>query len=133
MSTTRILPCATGADLDSRAGVRPESPEFLYLIRRLIRSPVMAIHGFYSHAGNSYASISLPQASSFLSDEIRIVNKAAEIALNEILGDTRCTQPFILSVGSTPTAHAASTESKQLLSQALNGKLELHAGKVSEQ
>jgi len=93
----------------------------------------MAIHGFYGHAGNSYASTSLPQASSFLSDEVRTVNKAAEIALNEISGDTRCTQPFILSVGSTPTAHAASTKAKQLLSQTLHGKLELHAGKVSEQ
>jgi len=93
----------------------------------------MAIHGFYGHAGNSYASTSLPQASSFLSDEVRTVNEAAEIALNEISGDTRCTQPFILSVGSTPTAHVASTEAKQLLSQALHGKLELHAGKVFEQ
>lgn len=133
MSTTIVISCATGTDLDSRAGVRPESPEFLNLVRRLIRSPVMAIHGFYGHAGNSYVSTSLPQASSFLSDEVRTVNKAAEIALNEISGDTRCTQPFILSVGSTPTAHAASTEAKQQLLQALHGRLELHAGKVFEQ
>ncbi|KAF5356085.1 hypothetical protein D9756_003737 [Leucocoprinus leucothites] len=115
----------------NRAGVRPESPDFLDLVKRLLASPAVSIHGFYGHAGNSYGSTSLFEATSFLSGEVQTVNKAAEITLNEISALSEVghyTQPFILSVGSTPTAHAAGAGARQLLSQTLRGKLELHAG-----
>lgn len=36
--------------------------------------------------------------------------------------------PFVLSVGSTPTTHAASAATRLKLKQELNGVLELHAG-----
>lgn len=95
-------------------------------------SPVISVHGFYGHAGNAYGSTSLPEASSFLSHEVQTVNRAAEIALEEISkgsDNSHHSQPFVLSIGSTPTAHAAGAESRQILSESLHGKLELHAGK----
>lgn len=36
--------------------------------------------------------------------------------------------PFVLSVGSTPTAHAVTPETKAKLYPSLHGKLEIHAG-----
>jgi D-serine deaminase-like pyridoxal phosphate-dependent protein len=100
---------------------------------KLLTSPAISIHGFYGHAGNSYGSTSLCEASSFLSVEVQTVNKAAEIVLGEISkqnsGTVHRSNPFVLSVGSTPTAHAASAEARQILSQTLHGNLELHAGK----
>lgn len=119
------------ANVVSRAGVHPESQEFLDLIQSLLSSSAVSIHGFYSHASNSYGSTSLSEASSFLSGEVQIVNRAAELALKKIAEHpnvTHCTQPFVLSVGSTPTAHAAGGEALQSLSKILHGSLELHAG-----
>ena len=37
-------------------------------------------------------------------------------------------QPFVLSVGSTPTANAAGAETRERLTRDLHGVLELHAG-----
>ncbi|KAF9453848.1 hypothetical protein P691DRAFT_694040 [Macrolepiota fuliginosa MF-IS2] len=118
----------------NRAGIRPESQEFRDLLKILLGSPAISIHGFYGHAGNSYGSTSLSDASSFLSDEVQTVNAAAEIALEEISKTTEAShysRPFVLSVGSTPAAHAASAETRRLLSQILHGNLELHAGNYS--
>lgn len=59
------------------------------------------------------------------------VNSAAEAALavlNVSLNKEHHQQPFVLSVGSTPTAHVASTETRAMLSSTLHGVLELHAG-----
>ena len=60
------------------------------------------------------------------------MNGAAKLA-QELLSSTasRHTRPFVLSVGSTPTAHAFSEPSNEVLDQLkteLHGKLELHAG-----
>ena len=96
-----------------------------------MKSPAITLHGFYGHAGNSYGSKSLSEASEFLSKEVDSVNTAAKSALDMIVNsypDAVVSKPFVLSVGSTPTAHAASAETKQLLSQMLYGALELHAG-----
>ena len=115
----------------SRAGVSPGSPEFYALIDVLLKSSAIILHGFYGHAGNAYASTSLSEASKFLSGEVAAVNDAARATLELISHSTpsaTLTQPFILSVGSTPTAHAASVETRKTLSQALHGTLELHAG-----
>jgi len=115
----------------NRAGVRPESQEFRDLLKKLLASPVISIHGFYGHASTAYGSTSLLEASSFLSTEVQTVNKAAEIALEEISkspDDSHHSRPFVLSVGSTPSAHAAGAETRRLLSQSLHGNLELHAG-----
>ncbi|KAK7468866.1 hypothetical protein VKT23_003366 [Stygiomarasmius scandens] len=114
-----------------RAGVPPTSPFFETLVTALLTSPVISIFGFYIHAGNAYASKSFDQASNFLSSEVENVNTAAGIALKlmtEKLNLQPPNQPFILSVGSTPTAHAASSETRARLSSLLHGSLELHAG-----
>ena len=113
-----------------RAGVSPGSLTFENLIRTLVVSPAISLYGFYAHAGNAYASTSFDQASSFLSAEVESVNSAAELALKiaSSLGVELISQPFVLSVGSTPTAHAASAETKAKLSSLLHGSLELHAG-----
>ncbi|KAE9408117.1 hypothetical protein BT96DRAFT_1013592 [Gymnopus androsaceus JB14] len=113
-----------------RAGVSPGSLTFENLIRTLVVSPAISLYGFYAHAGNAYASTSFDQASSFLSAEVESVNSAAEFALKTAssMGVELISQPFVLSVGSTPTAHAASAETKAKLSSLLHGSLELHAG-----
>lgn len=111
----------------NRAGVSPGSQEFTSLLEVILNSPAISLHGFYGHAGNSYASTSLSEASNFLSSEVQVVNIAAQTALG-ILPQSRFasahTQPFILSVGATPTAHAASTK----VAKGMYGNLELHAG-----
>ncbi|TFK41192.1 hypothetical protein BDQ12DRAFT_679050 [Crucibulum laeve] len=115
----------------NRAGVGPKSPELASLLDVLFDSPAISVHGFYGHAGNSYGSTSLSEASNFLSSEVDMVNTAAKLAKDKLarsLNPDAHAQPFVLSVGSTPTAHAASAETKALLEKHLHGNLELHAG-----
>jgi len=115
----------------SRAGVVPGSQEFLSLLEIVLSSQSTILYGFYGHAGDSYGSTSLSEASAFLSGEVESVNVAAKYALEAMdsyYSEAAVSRPFVLSVGSTPTAHAASAETRKLLSQILHGKLELHAG-----
>jgi D-serine ammonia-lyase len=115
-----------------RAGVPPDSPSFETLMTVLFKSPAISVHGFYAHAGNSYQSTSMPEAVGYLSSEVVTANDAATLALKMLPESPNAafhSQPFVLSVGSTPTAHAASAESKKQLASLLNGSLELHAGK----
>lgn len=115
----------------NRAGVTPGSVEFNELIKILSASSSISIYGFYAHSGKSYASTSQSEASSFLSVEIQSVNSAARLALDELSKSPSVCgvqKPFVLSVGSTPTAHAASAETRQRLAGELHGTLEIHAG-----
>jgi len=120
------------AALYRRAGVVPGSPGFEILLKAILASPAISLHGFYSHAGNSYGSTGLSQASSFLSSEVETTNEAAKLALALISswpgwkGDRR--PKLVLSVGATPTAHSASAETRAQLGSLLYGTLELHAG-----
>ncbi|KAF9475980.1 hypothetical protein BDN70DRAFT_883004 [Pholiota conissans] len=115
----------------NRAGVIPGSSDFFGLLETSLKSPAIILHGFYGHAGNAYGSTSLSEASEFLSKEVESVNDAAKSAL-ELISSTYpnavVSNPFVLSVGSTPTAHAASAEARKALSKILHGVLELHAG-----
>ncbi|KAG5720200.1 D-serine dehydratase [Termitomyces sp. T112] len=114
-----------------RAGVVASTPQFEELLSVLFSSPAISVYGFYGHAGNSYASKSSSEASTFLSAEVEAVNAAAEAGLSALslsLDRAVHQQPFVLSVGSTPTAHAASSETRASLSTSLHGVLELHAG-----
>ncbi|KAF7327941.1 D-ser-dehydrat domain-containing protein [Mycena kentingensis (nom. inval.)] len=116
-----------------RAGVSTSSELFIPFLKQLFDSPSVLVHGFYIHAGNSYASTSEDEAAKYLSGEVHAVNDAAAIALPLLAASKNVnlyTDPFILSVGSTPTAHAATPDSavRTALSQLLNGKLEIHAG-----
>lgn len=117
-----------------RAGLAPSSPLLVKLLETIVSScPHVSVHGFYVHAGQSYASRSASEADSFLSTEVRSVNDAARLA-KPILASSldRHSQPFVLSVGSTPTAHAANLASSastlNRLGAELEGALELHAG-----
>jgi D-serine ammonia-lyase len=97
----------------------------------MMQSPAVSIYGFYGHAGNSYASTSLSEATSFLAEEVKVVNDAARITLDVLAQQLKRgppDTPFVLSVGSTPTAQAASTGTKTRLGKELCGTLELHAG-----
>ncbi|KAH9944334.1 uncharacterized protein BXZ73DRAFT_39476 [Epithele typhae] len=114
-----------------RAGIRPDSPTFELLLRAVLASPSISIYGFYTHAGNSYASTSFDQATQYLLEEINAVNSAAALAMKIIAstpGLSQSAEPYVLSVGATPTAHAATKELRTKLEASLNGVLELHAG-----
>lgn len=115
--------------LTRRAGVSVGSLVFNELVTASFKSKFIDVYGFYCHAGNAYASTSLGQAANFLSSEVVAVNDAAKAALEILSAIEPSEKPsFVLSVGSTPTAHAASGETRKLLSEYLYGTLELHAG-----
>jgi len=114
-----------------RAGVVPGSAAFETLLEDIHGTSTISLYGFYCHAGDSYGSTSPSQASSFLSSEVETVNQAAKMALDRMLGwpgGKVERPPFVLSIGSTPTAHCASVETRARLQSMLYGTLELHAG-----
>ncbi len=116
-----------------RAGLRPETPAFRALLDAALVSSSISIYGFYTHAGNSYASTSFDDASNFLLSEVNAVNTAAGLALQIIAatpGLSQPREPYVLSVGATPTAHAATPELRASLEPSLHGVLELHAGEL---
>ena len=113
-----------------RAGVVPKSPAFNILVQKILGSKYVSLYGFYCHAGDAYGSTSLKEAASFLSSEVQLVNDAARITLDTFNGGSPYDSSLVLSVGSTPSAHAASEETRAQLRDTLNGILELHAGKV---
>ncbi|ORX35544.1 hypothetical protein BD324DRAFT_59611 [Kockovaella imperatae] len=105
-----------------RAGLPPQSQQMKELVEAVLACSAVSIFGFYSHFGQSYASKSLDNASDYFKGEIECVNSAAQVARSlGAKGD------WILSVGATPTAHAAVQETHQAM-QGLEGALELHAG-----
>ncbi|RSH89097.1 hypothetical protein EHS25_002763 [Saitozyma podzolica] len=101
-----------------RAGVPPQSEQMRDNIKAALASDHVEIYGFYSHFGQSYASKSLSKASEYLSGEVECVNSAARVAR-----DLGATNPFVLSVGATPTAHAATQGAG--IDEGLEGALEL--------
>ncbi|KAG9006561.1 hypothetical protein FRB90_009864 [Tulasnella sp. 427] len=136
-SKTPVTPWSVFVKVDpgyKRAGVVPGSAEFLALMENILEAGTSVdLYGFYCHAGNSYGSKTLTEASSYLSDEIDTVLKAARIARTGPTG-TYDLKTFVLSVGSTPTAHVPSNsiqlnnsmnELQNLLGRNI---LELHAG-----
>ena len=120
-----------------RAGLTVGSTGLEALVSALLNSPVVSIFGFYCHAGDSYASTTLEQASSFLTTEMRAVNNAAMMALS-LINDPKNQSVahkyqghFVLSVGSTPTAHSTSfegTPAAAIAQELTGGELEIHAG-----
>ncbi|CEL55811.1 D-serine dehydratase OS=Schizosaccharomyces pombe (strain 972 / ATCC 24843) GN=SPAC1039,06 PE=3 SV=1 [Rhizoctonia solani AG-1 IB] len=118
---------ATDAISLRRAGVAPLSTELNGLIDTCISSASVNIHGFYAHAGHSYASTSQDQAASNLHAELEAVNSAARHAIPKYKSHGLSEPAFVLSVGATPTAHATSGDHIQIPTP-LNGAIELHAG-----
>lgn len=105
------------------------------IIAAILASEHVEIHGFYSRAytnfvlivltlcnpdfGQSYASDSLDKGSEYFAGEIECVNAAARTAVE--LG---AKGNWILSVGATPTAHAATQQDERGYGE-LQGELEL--------
>lgn len=103
-----------------RAGIPATSPTLHALIAAAQAAPTaVRIHGFYCHAGHSYASRSPTAAASVLHDE---VNAAAEAAALIQAGED---EALTVSFGSTPTAHVVA-QLRHALPARL--RLELHAG-----
>ncbi|KAG1899263.1 uncharacterized protein F5891DRAFT_1040384 [Suillus fuscotomentosus] len=99
-----------------RAGILPEPVSFKAFMRRVFASSAISVFGFYTHAGYSYGSTSAEEATSYLTGEAESDNREVN------------NQPFVLSVGSTPTALSATAEAKLKMTSILNGTLELHTG-----
>ncbi|PWN50903.1 hypothetical protein IE53DRAFT_386767 [Violaceomyces palustris] len=125
-----------------RAGVVPDSPNLEKLLRVILASRHVSLHGFYAHAGHSYDSRGMEESQDFLSKELSSGLEALEVSKRVMQEDASRSSPvrkldsdpLVLSVGSTPTAHAASQiPSDQLLERLgkeikAKAKLELHAG-----
>lgn len=109
--------------------MEPRSQALEDLLKLALSSSNIAVYGFYCHAGNYYASRSPDEAATFLSAELDAVNIAASEAKTLLIQmGFSGYGPFILSVGSTPTAHSATAENRLKLASLLHGTLELHAG-----
>ncbi|KAI0726185.1 putative serine dehydratase domain-containing protein [Fomitopsis betulina] len=113
-----------------RAGLVAGTPAFEELLTIAFASPAISVHGFYTHGSKSYGSTSASEASSHLSDELNAVNDAAGAALNYLksVNAAAPSTPFVIAVGSTPSAHVATAEAKAEIKAHLNGILEIHAG-----
>lgn len=113
---------------DCREGIRLESGRLQALIEHASQSNTVYIYGFYTHAGHSYSVASQAEAQDHLRNEIEHVRAAADLCRKLPAGRGL---HLTLSVGATPTAHAApivlDSESKQAGGDTTT-TLELHAG-----
>lgn len=103
-----------------RAGIMGDSSRLASLIQAVESSSAVSIYGFYCHAGHSYACHTAEDITTVLEAEVNGVLNAAQ-QLSES-GEHR---NFVLSIGSTPTAHVVSNLKGKLPA---NMSLELHAG-----
>lgn len=103
-----------------RAGLPSTSHRLQDLIRRVERSLVVNIHGFYCHAGHSYACRTSDDVEEMLRAEVDNVSRAANLMSS--------TKPLVLSVGATPTVHILRRLQADLPPYL---KLEVHAGMYS--
>ena len=103
-----------------RAGIMGDSSRLSSLIHAAESSSAVSIYGFYCHAGHSYAYHTEAEVTAVLEAEVNGVLKAAQQ-----LSKPEETRNFVLSIGSTPTAHVISNLKRKLPA---NMNLELHAG-----
>ena len=107
-----------------RAGIPAGSGRLVELLTTVRDAcPLVSVYGFYAHAGHAYGSRDAGEAGAWLGAEVRAVNDAARVAKTILAPPAG--GAFVLSVGSTPTAHAAA-EAEAVAG--LEGVLELHAG-----
>lgn len=103
-----------------RAGVPTDSSGLKSLIKRAGISHAVSVYGVYCHAGHSYGCRDLESVENVLQSE-----------LDGVLGASRMINTYggrlVLSIGSTPTAHAIRFIKDRLPP---NSTLELHAGEV---
>jgi D-serine deaminase-like pyridoxal phosphate-dependent protein len=119
-----------------RAGLDSHSPDLPELISAVLNSPYLTLHGLYTHAGNAYAARDGDSAAEYLKLELKSVAECA-LSIHMLLKmNNRPPPQLVLSVGSTPTAHAstllASSEESGLGVEGKlsvpGGTLEVHAG-----
>lgn len=103
-----------------RAGIPLTSPTLRALISAAEASPATQIHGFYCHAGHSYAARTPDAAAAVLRDEV-----GAAAAAARLLSPADDDEPLVVSFGSTPTAHVVAALATELPPRL---RLELHAG-----
>ncbi|KAH8811330.1 HAD-like domain-containing protein [Xylogone sp. PMI_703] len=108
-----------------RSGLEPMATQLPPLLKTILDSERIRLHGFYAHSGHSYGSRSVKDAEEHLLNEIACVRSVAEDCLKV---DPNLN--LVLSVGATPTAHAASMSIHEQVKD-LPGELELHAGNFS--
>lgn len=118
-----------------RAGLTVNSPVLPLLVQKLSQSSQLSIWGVYTHAGFSYDSKTANEVNSCLSTEMQSLDRAAQLVkqVSSSFSTANVRSPLVLSVGSTPTAHAAGTngqlgEALKIKSNLTGGELELHAG-----
>lgn len=129
-----FLRFALKGHLYRRAGQVPNTPAMTALLEASLSSLSVSIYGFYCHAGNSYASKSIDEGTTFLTQEVTAVNivaaEAKQVAAR--LSKALPSESWVLSVGSTPTTHAASSATvREKIKKMLHGTLELHAGEAA--
>lgn len=95
-----------------RAGIPSPSSELLTVTEAVLDSTDVELGGFYCHSGHSYSAMSITDATNFFSEEIdaacdAFYNTQALIQKRKQQQPQEETAKLILSVGATPTAHAA--------------------------
>lgn len=106
-----------------RAGLESGSEALNDIISfALANKKYLSLYGFYCHAGHSYASKDITEASGYLNAEIRAADAAAAFAKS--IDPDLC---LVVSVGSTPTSHSTDELDRASLTLAAD-ELELHAG-----
>jgi D-serine deaminase-like pyridoxal phosphate-dependent protein len=82
----------------------------------------------YCHAGDAYASRDGETAANYLRIEIEALEKAAVEAHNVVKEKGLSPLQLVLSLGSTPTAHASTVLANGSTLSISGGQLEVHAG-----
>ncbi|OGE52442.1 hypothetical protein PENARI_c010G04111 [Penicillium arizonense] len=120
-SSTVAWPVFIKIDVGSkRAGMVNDSPSLPKLIQRIESSSSASVHGFYCHAGHSYACRTEDAATAVLQTEVEGVVSAARFLVGG-----KSERKIVVSVGSTPTAHVV-RRLQGVLPEGM--ELELHAG-----
>jgi D-serine deaminase-like pyridoxal phosphate-dependent protein len=120
-SSTVAWPVFVKIDVGSkRAGMVNDSPSLPKLIQRIESSSSASVHGFYCHAGHSYACRTEDAATAVLQTEVEGVVSAARFLVGG-----KSERKIVVSVGSTPTAHVV-RRLQGVLPEGM--ELELHAG-----
>lgn len=103
-----------------RAGLMNNSPRLRQVIERAESSSAVSIYGFYCHAGHSYGCRDRESVDVVLHSELE-----GALAASQMVPSTDPDRSFVLSIGSTPTAHAIEAIKDRIPEGYI---IELHAG-----
>ncbi|KNG83571.1 hypothetical protein ANOM_009548 [Aspergillus nomiae NRRL 13137] len=103
-----------------RAGLMNNSPRLRQVIERAESSSAVSIYGFYCHAGHSYGCRDRESVDVVLHSELE-----GALAASQMVPSADPDRSFVLSIGSTPTAHAIQAIKDRIPEGYI---IELHAG-----